>query len=278
MAAEGDDNPGLSLLAVVQGQWGIRIAENVERFRPPSWRVYRWAAPRSLPAVLDDPQDFLPSTLPQADLVLALGDTPGVAQLIPGVVRLAGARAVIAPIDRNESLPPGLVAQLNRWLMDLGAFAVFPKPFCSLTETTYNQPPIVAPYDNPIIRRFAAHFGHPHIRLEIDAGRRVSSAEVERDSACGCARAVAQGLIGCPVDQAEYEAGMLHHHFPCLAGMNQDPDYQDTLMHVSGHILREMIKSAVQDHASPTPYLRPAGRADPEESRGAAAHGHLETA
>jgi hypothetical protein len=42
--------------------------------------------------------------------------------------------------------------------------------------------------------------------------------------------------------------------------MNQDADYQDTLMHVSGHILRGTVKTAVQHHLSPTPYLRPMGR------------------
>jgi hypothetical protein len=30
-------------------------------------------------------------------------------------------------------------------------------------------------------------------------------------------------LIGLPVDQAVEAAGMLHHHFPCLASMNKDP-------------------------------------------------------
>ena len=37
-----------------------------------------------------------PAQLPQADLLLALGETPGAATLIPDVARLCGARAVIA--------------------------------------------------------------------------------------------------------------------------------------------------------------------------------------
>jgi hypothetical protein len=255
-----DHNSRLSILVVLQGRWGTRIAENVDRFRPPFWHVYRWVAPRSLPAVIDDPEEFLPRSLPAVDLILALGETPSVPQLIPDIVRMSGARAVVAPIDRNESLPPGLVAQLQGWLADLGVAAVFPKPFCSLTETAYNWPPISVHYDDPTIRQFAAYFGQPQLRIDVDEQGRVACAEVERDSACGCARAVAQGLSGCPVDRTEYEAGMLHHHFPCLASMNQDADYQDTLMHVSGHILREAVQSAVRDHLSPTAYLRPIGR------------------
>jgi hypothetical protein len=63
------------------------------------------------------------------------------------------------------------------------------------------------------------------------------------------------------VDQALEEAGMLHHHFPCLASMNQDPDYHDTLMHVSGNILKDSLKQALGDHLKVT-YLRPTGQVD----------------
>jgi hypothetical protein len=258
------DSSPFGVLTVTQGQWGERIADNVGRFHPPSWTVHRWAAPRALPLVVDDPADFLPPTLPGVDLVLTLGETAAVAQLIPDIVKMTGAKAVIAPIDRNESLPPGLVAQLRRWLEDLGAAVAFPKPFCSLTESTYNQPPIVVAYDDPTIRRFARHFGTPRFRMTVDGDRRIGSPAVERDSACGCASFVAQGLVGRPVDEAEYEAGMLHHHYPCLASMNQDADYKDTLMHVSGHILRGAVKAQIKEHLEPTPYLRPMGRVETE--------------
>jgi hypothetical protein len=156
------------------------------------------------------------------------------------------------------------VTQLRGWLAELGAKVVFPKPFCSLTETTYNQPPIVVGYQDPLIQEFARRFGQPGFHLTVDGDRRLQTAAVERDSACGCARFVAERLTGLPVDEAEAEAGMLHHHFPCLASMTQDPDYHDTLMHVSGHIVRAAVKAQVRDHLAPTLYFRPPG--------GAAAH------
>jgi hypothetical protein len=65
------------------------------------------------------------------------------------------------------------------------------------------------------------------------------------------------------VDEAEHKAGMLHHHYPCLASMNQDADYQDTLMHISGHLVREAIKAEIADHLQ-IAYLRPHGRVDPQ--------------
>jgi hypothetical protein len=211
--------------------------------------------------VVDYPEDFLPSAFEPADLIVALGETAGLAQLIPDVVRLSQASAVIAPVDFNEALPPGLIRQLTRWVKQEGAEVIFPKPFCSLTPTTYNRTPLVRTYDNPLIRAFAERFGRPAFGIQVSDGR-IAAVQVERDAACGCAQHVAQGLIGLPVDDAVEAAGMLHHHFPCLASMNQDADYHDTLMHVSGDYLRDAVKNEIRPFLTPTPFLRPSGRVD----------------
>lgn len=257
------DHSRLSVLILTQGLWGKRIADNIGRYCPTAWVVHQCFVQRTLPPVIDDPAEFLPLHIPHVDLILALGEIPALAQLIPDMVKASGARSVIAPIDRTESLPPGLAAQLKGWLEELGVAVVFPKPFCSLTETTFNQPPIVVNYTDPIIQTFAHYFGRPELLVTIDEDDRVNRITVARDSACGCARFVAEELVGCLVEQAEYEAGMLHHHYPCLASMNQEADYNDTLMHVSGHILRVTLKEQIKDHLSPAPYLRPQGQAEP---------------
>jgi hypothetical protein len=254
----------LHLLAITQGLWGERIAENIGAHAPTDWVVRSWKAPRVLPLVVDDPEELVPAGLPASDLILALGEVAGAAQLVPEVARRTGARAVIAPIDRNESLPPGLVTQLRAWLDDMGIASAFPKPFCSLTETSYNRTPLVTAYDDPIIRRFARHFGRPQFRARLE-GQVIRDLEVVRDAACGCARHVAEGLAGCPVDRAVEEAGMLHHHFPCLASMNKDPDYLDTLMHVSGHFLQDAVKDEIRSALTPIAYLRPSNFVDQEQ-------------
>jgi hypothetical protein len=250
----------LRVLAVTQGLWGERIASNVAAHAPSDWVVRSWSAPRALSPVVDDPEDILPPTLPPSDLILALGEVAGAAQLIPEIARKTGARSVIAPIDRNESLPPGLVGQLRRWLDELGVASVFPKPFCSLTEASHNRTPLVTAHDDPLIRRFARHFGRPQFRATVEGGR-ILGLEVVRDAACGCARHVAAGLTGCEVDGAVEAAGMLHHHYPCLASMNKDPDYQDTLMHVSGNILKDSLREEIQQHLSLV-YIRPDGHVE----------------
>jgi hypothetical protein len=48
--------------------------------------------------------------------------------------------------------------------------------------------------------------------------------------------------------------------------MNKDPDYLDTLMHVSGHFLQDAVKEEIRAHLSPVPYLRPSNLVEQEQS------------
>ncbi len=253
----------MRILTVIQGLYGRRITENLRQAAVPGWTVESWTLPPVLPQVIDYPEDYLPATLPAADLLLALGEHPGVAELLPDIAQMCGAKAALIPVDNVAYLPPGLMRQVAGWLDNIGVAAVFPTPFCSLTETTYNAYRRARSYDVPLVAEFARQFGQPAYALTCGAGdgdtRLVTSAEVLRDSPCGCARHVAAGLIGVDVEEAEHVAGMRHHHFPCLASMAIVPDYNDTLMHVSGHLLRDEVARGVKPHKQATVYLRPEG-------------------
>ncbi|HIC93425.1 MAG TPA: hypothetical protein EYP09_04155, partial [Anaerolineae bacterium] len=116
----------MRLLAIVQGEYGRRMVENIRQHGPEGWVLETWTAPRLLPPVIDDPAEFLSEELPAADLILSLGEHPGVAELLPEIARLTGARALIAPVDNEAWLPRGLVNQLRGWLEEMGVAAVFP--------------------------------------------------------------------------------------------------------------------------------------------------------
>jgi hypothetical protein len=239
----------MRILAIITGEYGQRHVDNIRAHGPDDWQVEVWRAPAVLPPIVDYPEDYLPESLPPADLILAFGEHRGVAELIPEVAKMVGARAVIAPVDREEWLPRGLARQLRGWLADVGVACVTPKPLCSLTETHYNVRRHRIEYGDPLIAEFARHFGRPELRITVDPETRtIIEAGVERDAFCGCARYVAQGLMGVSANDAEQEAGLLHHHFPCLAGMVKDPDFNDTLMHVSGNILKERVGEQVRPY------------------------------
>ncbi len=241
----------MRILTITSGEYGQRHVANIRAHAPTDWQIEVWRAPGVLPPMLDYPEDYVPADLPPADLLLACGEHPGIAELIPEVARITGARAVIAPVDREEWLPRGLARQLRGWLAGMGVACVTPKPLCSLTEKTYNVRRHRVEYDDPLIAEFARYFGRPEFRITVDPQTRaIADVEVVRDAVCGCARFVAERLVGVPADDAEQEAGMLHHHYPCLASMGKDPDFGDTLMHVSGNIMKEQVGEQVK------PYMR----------------------
>jgi len=254
----------MRIYAVVQGRYGKRMVQNIRQHGPPSWQVEVYEALPRLPIIIDEPAEFLPTSPPPADLLLSLGEDPGVAQLIPDLVKLTGAKAVIAPIDRSEWLPQGLKNQLKRDLEAMVVAAIFPKPFCTLTETSCGFRRAAETYDNELIAQFARHFGAPRLKIAVDEETKtIAQVTVERGTPCGCTFFVAERLEGVSVEEAEYKAGLLHHHYPCLASMQQeqiDDVLRDTLMHVSGYILKEAVEAQVRPYKRPPVYYTPAER------------------
>ncbi len=239
----------MRILAIISGEYGQRHVTNIRAHGPADWQIEVWQAPAVLPPMMDYPEDYVPDSPPPADLILAFGEHPGIAELIPEIARMTGARAVIAPVDREEWLPRGLAHQLRGWLADMSVACVTPKPLCSLTETAYNVRRHRIEYDDPLIAGFARYFGRPEFRVSVDPQTRViTGVEVVRDAVCGCARFVAGRLVGISADDAGQEAGMLHHHYPCLASMGKDPDFGDTLMHASGNIMKEQVGERIKPH------------------------------
>lgn len=253
----------MRLLAIVSGEYGNRHVANLRQHAPTGWVIETWAAPAVLPPVIDYPEDYLPEALPATDLLLSFAELRGVAELIPEIAGMTGAQAVIAPVDNEAWLPRGLARQLRGWLERMGVVCVTPKPLCSLTETDYGITRRTrAAYHDELIAEFARYFGKPELRIQVNPDTRlIESAQVQRDAVCGCARYVAERLVGLSADEAGEKAGLLHHHFPCLASMGIDPDFGDTLMHVSGNVLKDNVESQVRPFKN-VQYIAPGSRSE----------------
>ncbi|OGP75925.1 MAG: hypothetical protein A2Z13_00135 [Deltaproteobacteria bacterium RBG_16_64_85] len=225
----------MKILFSVQGRYGERVAENVRANGPKEWEVAVLRLPAHLPLVIDDPDEFLPSPLPPSDLLVSLHESPGAAELIPDIAKGCGAGAVLAAVDDRTACPTGLENQIRKRLAAMGIAHAFPRPLCG--------------FDGGPDRRldeFAAKFGRPKFRVERD-GDRVTSVEVLRDAPCGSAKFVASILSGVRITEAPDTGALRHHHHPCLASMEIDPGLQDTIMHLSGYIVRAAIKSALKE-------------------------------
>jgi thymidylate synthase len=226
----------MKILAIVQGNYGKRMAEAWQTHGPAQWEIETLEITSSLPTMMEDTSEFLPRDIPKADLVISLGEHPGVAELLPAIVKAAEARAVIAPVDNRAWLPPGLAKQVEKDLQKMGVPIVFPVTFCALLE---------GDSDNPLIQEFARHFGYPEVEIGVEADR-VKEARVIRSAPCGNTYFVAEELKGTKTQDAEEKSGILHHNYPCLATMNVDWQFHDTLMHRAGYFTKQAVKQALK--------------------------------
>jgi hypothetical protein len=230
----------LRLLVVTQDVYGQRIADNIRQSAPEHWIVQQWAVPTAL---LDAPapRRLLPPMLPSFELIVCLGQSPRVAQMLPDIARMTGAQGVIAPIDDEQWLPSELMESLRAGLEQMGVSSVFPRPFCTLTEARYNTHGQEVEFTDGPIREFASFYGRPALKISTDAHTRAVQVDVLRDGPCGCARYMAQQLTGLPADQVGQQARDLQHQFPCLASRVPDSSYGVPLIQIANQILQEAV-------------------------------------
>jgi hypothetical protein len=235
----------MNILAIVSGEFGHRNVRNIQANAPDGWSIEIWQAPPSLPQMIDYPEDHIPDSFPDSDLILSFAELSGVAELLPEIAKMSGAKAVVVAVNNETWLPLGLGRQLRGWLKDIDVVCATPRPLCSLTESDFG----VTRYDrikfkSTEIAEFARHFGKPDLKIVVDEeSSTIKTAEVIRDAVCGNTRHVAQQIIGLSTNEVLDKASLLHKHFPCLTTMTKLDDFDhETLMHESGHQLTENIK------------------------------------
>jgi len=238
----------MRILVLCQGPYGKRILEHIKKSGPQDWEIEVFNPPGPLPVVIDDPEEFLPPDILQADLLLALSESPRTAQLVPAIARLSGVKAVIMPIDNSSWLPPGLKIQIEEEIVNMGVTAVFPKPFCTLTERTAGFGDDIESHEDQHVASFATHFGKPKLKITTDVqGEKIAAIKVERSAPCGSTHRVAEKLIGVAINEAVPQAGLNALHYPCLASMAMERS-GDTLMHISGHVVNEEVNRELQSY------------------------------
>lgn len=253
----------MRILVVVQGSYGERIVGNLRDRSPAGWVIESVTLPAALPPIIDEPSEYIPGDVHHADLLLFLSENPRAPQLIPDFARATRVKGVIAPIDHSAWLPPGLKGQVERELTSQGVGSVFPKNFCTLTESTYGYRESARPYHSEVISAFAERFGRPRFQVKINRRTRViESVEVQRGSPCGSTWHAAERIVGMSADEAVPRAGLICMHYPCLASMQMeliDKGLYNTLMHLSGQIFNEELEPQV------SPFRRDSTGAEPPE-------------
>lgn len=193
--------------------------------------------PEDLPTMIEEPEKYLPSKIPEVDMFLVLGIHPDLLTGLPQLAHEYSVKGIIVPVENGKWAPLGLQKQVEAELADYGIQSAFPRPFCSLDKT-----------GDRYIDEFIDYFkiGKPIVDLEI-INNRFKGGRVLHTSPCGCMFYVVRQLIRFSesIDKIEEKVSKYHHSYPCNASMNIDPVLQDTTLHVGGYIHRYAIYDAL---------------------------------
>ena len=244
----------MDILITTQGAYGLRIVENIKKRCPSDWNIASVSLPVNLPYIIDEPEEFLPQSLPRVDLLIFLSESQNGPQLIPDLIPLTGAKGVIVPIENSSWMSLGLKGQVREALAKMDVGSVFPKNFCTLTDKTYGYGDSAESYECEIISQFAQHFGRPEFKIHVNQETKIiEDIEVLRCSPCGSTYHGVEKTIGKHVDEALPKAGLICMQFPCLASMAMeqiDKGLYNTLMHLSGQIFNERMLPHLEPYLS----------------------------
>jgi hypothetical protein len=199
--------------------------------------------PSDLPAFIDKPEEYMPKSIPKADLCVASGLHKDLLLELPLHIEHAGVKGLIVPIEDFNEVPSGLRKQVEERCLELGLEYAFPKPFCSLEPGD----------DKPWISSFVMELGIGRPKLEILTAKRggcevIEAAVVRRSAPCGSTWYVARKLIGVETRrEILYDTvAKAHHSYPCTATMNVDPEVKEPILHIGGYIIREEVEKALE--------------------------------
>lgn len=187
----------------------------------------------------DDPMVMLEGTeLKECDVLLLVGVHHDLIASADVLADRMNAKAVIAPIEDPQWVPPGLREQVKESLDDAGIEHAFPKPFCTLTHG-----------EGKLIDEFMDRYriGHPVFEAYVKDGR-ISEIAVTRSSPCGCAWYVSQKVRGLDADDLDVLLDTIakaHHAYPCTGAMTVDRELGDAPLHIAGYNHRYAVCDAI---------------------------------
>ncbi|MET1124843.1 MAG: DUF166 family protein [Archaeoglobaceae archaeon] len=197
--------------------------------------VYATPDPATMPDFVENPTDYLPKKIAEADVAVAVNLHADVLAELPAVLD-GKVSALIVPIEEPRWCPPGLRKQLAEKCEDLGMEFAAPKPFCSFKPK------------KKLMREFYDYFRVGYPAFEVDYGDYIEMVRVVASQPCGAAWYIALKLRKFRFSSMRELWNVVaeaHHSFPCTASMEKDIEYGDTLLHVAGYIARHAVDVAL---------------------------------
>ncbi|MDI9646513.1 MAG: DUF166 family protein [Archaeoglobales archaeon] len=199
--------------------------------------VYSLPDPKTMPDFIENPKDFLPKKVAEADVAILINIHPDILASMPSYLE-GKVSAVIVPTEEPSWCKAGLRKQISEKFLDLKIEFEAPKPFCSFKPST------------KILKKFYEEFkvGYPEFEIDMEDGR-IRSVRVLKSQPCGAAWYIAVKLRNKKFENMRELWSAIseaHHSFPCTASMEKDVEYGDTLLHVAGYIARHSVDKALK--------------------------------
>ncbi|MCF6097404.1 DUF166 domain-containing protein [Thermovorax subterraneus] len=193
--------------------------------------------PAVLPQIVDNPENYIPSEIPQHNVLIAAGLHPDLMEELIKKAATRGCRALIAPKENPAWFDSHFEKKIKKLCMTYGIECVFPRPFCALEKS-----------GQAFIDEFLKAFrlGRPQFEIKVNHRGIIEDVLVESSAPCGATYHVAAGLIGVKKEEAIEVANKLWHCYACLASSKIDTEIGDSVMHLAARINLAAIKKAVE--------------------------------
>ncbi|MFX1449116.1 MAG: DUF166 domain-containing protein [Promethearchaeota archaeon] len=205
----------------------------------------------NLPDFIEDPEEFLPKSLPQVDFIMVVGIHQDLLSGLPEYLKEKNIKAVIIPVENPKWVQPGLQVQVLEAFEDYGIQAAFPKPFCALSKELdeYNKEGFNITRKRNYIIEFIDYYkiGVPIVSFLLSKdGKSIEDTCVLQCAPCGSSYFVLQQLKAKYLDNGELSLNerisKAHHSYPCNASMDQDSTLKDSILHVGGYLIRNAVR------------------------------------
>ena len=221
----------------------VQCKENAYSFSKNIIATFGMIDPVNLPDFIEEPDDFLPKEIPEADIGIAINLHPDILITLPEKLARLNYRAFMVPVEEPRWCSAGLARQIKYRCDELGIEFSAPKPFCILKESP----------EHPTINRFIGEMGmgYPEFSIDIESPggmKKISGVRIERSQPCGCA-----WYVGIKLRELEFSSirelwdvvAEAHHSYPCTASMENDNEYGETILHIAGYAVRHSVDRAV---------------------------------
>ena len=205
----------------------------------------------NVPDFIEDPEDYLPKSLPQVDFIMVVGIHQDLLSGLPEYLKDKNIKAVIIPVENPKWVQPGLQVQVLEAFENHGIQAAFPKPFCALSKELdeNNKEGFNITRNRNFIKEFIDHYkiGVPIVSFLLSKdGKSIEDTCVLQCAPCGSSYFILQQLKAKYLEDGEVtlneRISKAHHSYPCNASMDQDGILKDSILHVGGYLIRNAVR------------------------------------